>query len=143
MRRVLLVVIAVAIAGATLAGLFLVPAVPHREAFNFSRTLPTGTARFNGQEDCGPNVTIPNAFAAGSTVTYAWTQNESGAGVNIWLVGAGIYSFEFTGGPGSGRGETGSSGGLGSVTLIFKACGPGPTVDLGFWGNASYLAPVL
>jgi len=143
MRRAYLVLISVGVAAAVLAVLLLAPVIPTVKTFNFSGQFPTGTTYFNGQERCGPNVTISDAFPLGSDVKYSYAQNESGADVNIWMIGPGFFSFDSTGGPGSGHGELRSEAGLGSVSLIFKACGPGPVVDLGFWGNASYFAPVL
>jgi hypothetical protein len=140
MRRVFVVAITVAVVGVTLATLFLVPAIPKLQAFDLSRTLPTGTTYFNGQEGCGTNVTISDPFPANGIVTYSVVQLQPRADVNIWFFGPGSYSFVSTG-MGSGHGQF--STGSGEFTVVLKACGPGPTVSLGFWGNTTYLAPVL
>jgi len=143
LRRAYRALIAIGVAIAVVVVLFVVPVKSTVDNFDYSQELPTGTTYFNGQERCGANVTISNAFPSGSDVTFSYAQNESGADVNIWMVGPGVASFTSTGGPGSGHGEMKAGMGFGSMTLVFKACGPGATVDIGFWGTATYLAPLL
>lgn len=140
MRRVVLVVLAVAIAAAALAALLLAPVVPRVQPFDLSGALPTGTSYFNGQERCGPNVTISNPFPSDGAVSYNYAQNETGADVNIWILTAGTSVFTSSG-SGSGHGEL--TTGFGSNSITFKGCGPGASVDIAFWGSTHYSGPVL
>ncbi len=140
--RLLFAIIAVVVVAGVVIALVVVPVVPRTQMFNLSRNLPTGTTYFNGYFGCGSNVTITHPFPANGVVTYDLTQNESDATVNVWILGPGAsYSFVSTGGPGSGVGTF--TTGNGQITVVLKACGPGPTVGLGFWGSTQYRIPVL
>jgi len=106
--------------------------------FNLSASFPTGNTSYNGQLDCGPNITETVTFPAPGIMNYNLTQNQSGASVNIWMVYSNGYNFQNTGGPGQGRGTTEYVDG--TFHFGFIACGPSPTVSLGFWGTVAYWA---
>jgi len=111
--------------------------------FNLSASFPTGDAYYNGQLDCGRNVTENVTFPAPGAMNYTLSQNESDASVNVWFVVSGVYVFDST-----GVGETYGSIGYGSGYVLgsgdatfhlgFVACGPTSTVTLGFWGTITY-----
>ncbi|MGI0128789.1 MAG: hypothetical protein ACREEC_01310 [Thermoplasmata archaeon] len=104
--------------------------------FNLSGSFPTGNASYNGQLDCGSNVTENVTFPAPGILYYNITQNLSGASVNVWIVYPGGYSFQASGSPGHGGGSIGYN--LGSFHFGFIACGSTPTVALGLWGTVVY-----
>ncbi len=143
MQRRVVVIIAVVAVAAAVALVLTVPSFPRSQPFNLSRSLPTGTAYSNGQFGCGPTVTVRGNFPANGQVSYWITQHESGASVNINITSdsGGGYTFLNTGSGGHEHGNFPS--GDGRFTFVFQACGPTPTVPLGFWGVTNYSAPFL
>lgn len=144
MKHRLPIIIFITLIAATTIVVLTVPVLPHSQPFNLSRDLPTGTSSFNGQLGCGSNQTVPVVFPANGVVSFRITQNETGATVDIWMTSdtGGVYSFLNTGGGGGGEYGRFSSGD-GRFTFVFQACGPTPTVVLGFWGETNYSAPLL
>lgn len=106
-------------------------------SFNLTASYPTGNASYNGQLGCGPNITKTVTFPAPGIMSFNITQAQYGASVNIWIFGAGGFSFMNSGG-----GPGGSWGWMeyanGTFHFGFIACGPTPTVTLGFWGIVTY-----
>lgn len=140
-KRLLVALVAAVAIAVTLVILLLVPVVPRTGTFDLSQTLPTGSSAFNGQIDCGSNVTVAAVFPSDAIVSYRITQNESHASVNIWMLGGGVSLFENSGYGGSISGNFTS--GNGHFSFVFQACGPTPTVSLGFWGSTHYSVPIL
>ncbi len=137
--RIVVLLVAVACVAIFLAIASTVPVFQRSQPFDLSRTLPTGTASFNGQSGCGPNETVRESFPSNGIVSYWITQNGSDGSVNIQGTYASGSFFMSTGFGGISQGSFPG----GAYTFVFQACGPTPTVSLGFWGVTNYSAPLL
>jgi hypothetical protein len=140
-RELVLIISAICAGGFLLAAL-TAPAVGVSQAFNLSRTLPTGSTYFNGNPNCGPNETVHADFPANGMVSFWTTQNETDASVDIWMDTSSGFSAGNTF-LSTGQGHTHGTVSSGDFIIVFKACGPTKTVSFGFWGVANYSVPLL
>jgi hypothetical protein len=137
------VVIAAVIVGAVflVGGLESGPgSVPH--AFSYTENLPTGTIAYNGQLDCGSNVTLNLTLPSNAVLYYNLSVNTSGGSANVWEIGAGLHAFTAVPYGGTTEGTIGLGATGGTLEFFFQGCGSTPTVVLAFWGYfASSLDP--
>lgn len=136
-RPALVVIVAVVVAAAAILGLSTWKSGSSSSfsitTFDLSQNLPTGTATYNGQVDCGQNVTVLLTVPAVSNVYYNLTMNSSGGSANVWESIDSSHGFVVVTYGGLVQGQLGAVSG--TITFVLQGCGPTPTVALGLWGE--------
>ena len=105
-------------------------------SFNFSQTLPPGSASSSNPGGCGANATRSLSFPGGvlEYFLFAFTVNASGATVNYWFIGPNL-NLNGSQGFGVTLVDTVNDSGLAShYTFTFQGCESNAGVPIGFWG---------